>query len=97
MTWEDLDLSGYTEKETKVLHAVFDIPLGKALTYGEVAKKAGLSKAARFVGSVMRKNRLAPIIPCHRVVRKDGIGAYAGSYEQGTARKKQLLEEEGAL
>jgi O-6-methylguanine DNA methyltransferase len=63
----ELDFSGFTAKQVAVLKIVMGIPFGSTMSYGEVAKKAGLPGAARFVGNVMRINRLGPIIPCHRV------------------------------
>ena len=76
----------------KVLRVVAKIPKGKAMTYKEVASKAGNPKAARAVGAIMRTN-YNPDIPCHRVVRSDGS---LGSYNRGgMARKRELLREEG--
>ena len=94
----DFDFDGYTQKEIKVLNIVADIPFGETASYGEVAQRAGLRNAARFVGNVMRKNRFAPIIPCHRVVRTDGkIGNYSISLndpKKGRSIKKKLIEQE---
>ena len=53
----DLDFSGFTEKQIAVLKVVMQIPFGSTLAYGEVAKKAGLPGAARFVGNVMQIGR----------------------------------------
>ena len=89
----DLDFSGFTEKQIAVLKVVMQIPFGSTLAYGEVAKKAGLLGAARFVGNVMRINRLGPIIPCHRVVSSTGLGGYTGGIE----KKIDLLSREGAI
>lgn len=70
------------------------IPKGKTMTYGEVAKRAGSARAARAVGMVM-KNNYDPTVPCHRVIRSDGkIGEYNRG---GPKRKRELLEQEGAL
>jgi O-6-methylguanine DNA methyltransferase len=89
----DLDLSGFTAKQVSVLKVVMDIPYGSVMTYGEVARKAGLPGAARFVGNVMRINRLGPIIPCHRVVSSTGFGGYTG----GIDKKIDLLAREGVI
>lgn len=89
----DLDLSGFTAKQVSVLKVVMDIPYGSVMTYGDVAKKAGLPGAARFVGNVMRINRLGPIIPCHRVVSSTGFGGYTG----GIDKKIDLLAREGVI
>lgn len=88
-----LDFSGFTEKQIAVLKVVMKIPYGSTMAYGEVAKKAGLPGAARFVGNVMRINRLGPIIPCHRVVSSTGLGGYTG----GIDKKIDLLSREGAI
>ncbi len=88
-----LDFSGFTEKQIAVLQVVMQIPFGSTLAYGEVARKAGMPGAARFVGNVMRINRLGPIIPCHRVVSSTGLGGYTG----GIDKKIDLLSREGAI
>ena len=63
---------------TKVLNIVKAIPRGKVLTYLDVARRAGNPKAGRAVGSIMAKNKNRSI-PCHRVIRSDGvIGSYNG-------------------
>lgn len=76
----------------KVLDIVKRIPEGKALTYGEVARRAGNAHAARGVGAIMKTN-FDPSIPCHRVVRKDGLGGY----NRGTSEKRRKLTVEGFL
>ena len=78
----------------KVKDVVAKIPKGKALTYKEVAKKAGNEKAVRAVGSIMAKN-YDPKVPCHRVIRTDGK---IGNYNRGGEKaKRALLIKEGAL
>lgn len=76
----------------KVLAIVAEIPKGKVLSYGEVARRAGKPGAARAVGAILKTN-FNPAIPCHRVVRADGG---LGGYNRGIRRKKELLREEGA-
>lgn len=88
-----LDFSGFTPKQVSVLKVVMTIPFGSTMSYGEVAKKAGLPGAARFVGNVMRINRLGPVIPCHRVVSSTGLGGYTG----GIDKKIDLLAREGVI
>ncbi|MHA1964833.1 MAG: methylated-DNA--[protein]-cysteine S-methyltransferase [Candidatus Thorarchaeota archaeon] len=88
-----LDFSGFTPKQVSVLKVVMKIPYGSTMAYGNVAKKAGLSGAARFVGNVMRINRLGPVIPCHRVVSSTGLGGYTG----GIDKKIDLLAREGVI
>ena len=78
----------------KVRDIVRKIPKGKTMTYKQVATKAGSPNAARAVGAVMRSNYL-PDVPCHRVIRSDGV---IGEYNRGgSIRKRELLLAEGAL
>jgi len=77
----------------RVYEVVRKIPKGKILTYGEVAKKIGHSKAYRAVGNVLNKNT-NPEVPCHRVIKSDGkVGGYRG----GTKKKTSLLKKEGMI
>ncbi len=78
----------------KVLDIVSKIPEGKTMTYKQVATKAGSPGAARTVGAVMKQNYL-PNVPCHRVIRSDGV---IGDYNRGGSNKKRaLLQAEGAI
>ena len=78
----------------RVRAIVRSIKKGKTMTYGQVAAAAGHPGAARAVGMVM-KNNFDPTVPCHRVIRADGkIGDYNRG---GEARKRKLLQEEGAI
>lgn len=82
-----------------VLKVVRDIPEGKTLSYGEVARRAGSPGAARAVGMIMANNADRSV-PCHRVVRADGkIGGYNGvrGGRQGSDAKRALLVAEGAI
>lgn len=83
-------LGGYnlTPFQKKVLLAVFTVPKGETRTYKQVADMAGYPGAARAVGSVMRMNPLAPVIPCHRVIRSDGN---IGGYSAPGGRKKKII------
>ncbi|MCX5634027.1 MAG: MGMT family protein [Phycisphaerae bacterium] len=75
----------------KVVKVCKAIPLGRTITYSQLAKKAGFPKAARAVGSVLAKNPLPLIVPCHRVIRADGkIGKF--SAPGGSKTKKKMLE-----
>lgn len=77
-----------------VYKIVANIPKGTTMTYGQVARRAGKPGAARAVGTIMSHN-YRPSIPCHRVVRADGR---VGDYNRGgSARKAELLREEGFL
>jgi len=80
-----------------VIKYVMKLKRGEILTYSEIGDMIG-SKAYRAVGNVLRSNPLPLIIPCHRVIRKDGkIGGFSGitgeSWE--TELKKNLLQIEG--
>jgi O-6-methylguanine DNA methyltransferase len=84
-------MRSFTEKVKQV---VAHIPRGETMTYGEVARRAGNSRAARAVGAIMRTNR-DPKIQCHRVIRSDGR---IGNYNRGGEKaKRRLLIKEGAL
>lgn len=80
-----------TAFKEKVLNIVYEIPKGKVLTYKQVAVKTGNPNAARAVGSILRKN-YDPKIPCHRVIRSDGL---AGEYNRGRNEKIRKLRKEG--
>jgi methylated-DNA-[protein]-cysteine S-methyltransferase len=67
---------------------------GETVTYGELAARAGNAKAFRAVGSACARNPIPIVVPCHRVLPgSGGIGNYGG----GPARKRALLELEGAV
>lgn len=70
---------------------VRQIPKGQTATYGTVAAMAGRPGAARAVGTIM-KNNYDPTVPCHRVVKSNGIGQYNRG---GEAQKRALLQAEG--
>ncbi len=74
----------------KVFKIVKKILQGSFLTYREVARMAGSSKAWRAVGNILNRNR-DPKIPCHRVIRSDGK---IGGYKYGQKRKIELLKKE---
>ena len=85
-------LSNKTEFEREVLVATFRIPKGKVSTYKRIAKKIGRPRACRAVGNALHKNPLAPVVPCHRVVRSDGR---FGGKKRGAESRRNLLEKEG--
>ena len=88
-----LILSG-TEFQNKVWKELQNIPYGKTLSYSEQAKKLGKPKAVRAVASANANNRLAIVIPCHRVVASNGgLAGYAG----GLKRKQFLLNLEAEI
>ena len=84
-------LSRKTEFEKAVLMATLEIPRGKVSTYKRIAKRIGRPNAYRAVGNALHKNPLAPIIPCHRVIRSDGL--IVGDEQSVKERRRRLLEE----
>jgi len=77
-----------------VLEELGRVPFGEVTTYGALAAKAGKPRAARAVGTIMNRNPLPIVLPCHRVVGANGsLVGYAGGLE----RKQTLLRLEGAL
>ena len=94
----DLDLDAYastqglTEFERDVYRALARVPYGTAVSYRELAAAAGRPNAYRAAGSVMARNLLPVILPCHRVVRNDGR---LGQYGDDPAWKERLLKLEG--
>ena len=88
-----LALTG-TPFQRQVWEALQEIPYGETRSYGELAVAVGSEKAVRAVAGSNARNALAIIIPCHRVIGKDGsLSGYAG----GVERKLQLLKAEGAF
>lgn len=85
-----LDVAG-TPFAQKVWQELAKVPPGETVTYAEIARRLGMPLSARAVGRACAANRLAVVIPCHRVVRADG--GLAG-YRWGISRKRALLERE---
>ena len=78
-----------TEFQKKVWQELLNIPYGKVASYKRIAEIIGNPKAARAVGNANNKNKIAIIIPCHRVIGSNNkLIGYAG----GINRKKYLLE-----
>jgi O-6-methylguanine DNA methyltransferase len=87
------DLRSVTEFERAVLLKALEIPRGEVRTYSWIAAQIGHPAAVRAVGSALRKNPVPVLIPCHRVVRSDGvIGNYALG---GSTNKRAILAAEG--
>lgn len=85
-----------TPFERKVWKVLLTIPSGEVRSYSWIAKRVGSPHAARAVGNALKKNRFAPAVPCHRVVKKDGtLGGYSGP--GGPRKKRGLLKQEGVL
>lgn len=87
-----IDVEG-TDFQRRVWLALQEIPYGETRSYSEVAERLGQPMAARAVARACASNKVALIIPCHRVVREDGT---AGGYRWGVNRKQCLLEQERA-
>jgi methylated-DNA-[protein]-cysteine S-methyltransferase len=87
-----LDLTGVAGFRRDVLEAMATIPRGEAWTYAELAAEAGRPRAVRAAGTGCATNPLPILIPCHRVVRSDGM---LGNYGGGVAMKADLLTLEG--
>jgi AraC family transcriptional regulator, regulatory protein of adaptative response / methylated-DNA-[protein]-cysteine methyltransferase len=85
-----LDLQG-SDFECRVWNALREIPVGATATYGELAARLGVPRQAREVGEACAANMLAVVVPCHRVVKKNGS---ISGYRWGVRRKRKLLERE---
>ena len=90
----EVDLGPAREFGRAVLDQLARVPYGELTTYGTLAERAGRPRAARAVGTIMNRNPVPIVLPCHRVVGSTGsLVGYAG----GLDRKRTLLELEGAL
>lgn len=87
-----LDIQG-TAFQMKVWRYLMRIPAGEVQSYSEVARAIGKPSAVRAVASACARNRLAIVIPCHRVIRGDGG---MGGYRWGLERKRSLIAQERA-
>ena len=89
-----VDIERLTPFNRSVLEELARVPYGSLTTYGTLAGRAGRPRAARAVGTIMNRNPIPIVLPCHRVVGSTGsLVGYAGGLE----RKETLLELEGAL
>jgi methylated-DNA-[protein]-cysteine S-methyltransferase len=87
-----VDLRPATDFTRRVLEELTRVPYGETTTYGSLAQRAGRPSAARAVGTVMNRNPVPIVLPCHRVVGSTGsLVGYGG----GLDRKRHLLELEG--
>ena len=88
-----LDLRGHTPFEVAVWAKALEIPRGEVRPYGWIAAEIGKPKAVRAVGSALAHNPVPLVVPCHRVVRSDGmIGQYSMG---GPDAKRRILAAEG--
>jgi AraC family transcriptional regulator of adaptative response/methylated-DNA-[protein]-cysteine methyltransferase len=85
-----LDISG-TAFQALVWRALQRIPPGRTATYSEIAAALGRPRAVRAVAQACASNKLAVLVPCHRVVRRDGDLA---GYRWGVERKRALIARE---
>lgn len=77
-----------TKFQVKVWEALLRVPFGAVTTYGQIAREIGQPGASRAVGSAVGDNPVAYLIPCHRVIRKEGK---LGEYHWGSTRKKAIV------
>ncbi len=88
-----LDMHG-SEFQLRVWHALQQIPAGSTASYTDIANRIGMPKSARAVAQACAANALAVVVPCHRVVARDGK---LSGYRWGVQRKRSLLEKEAQL
>ncbi len=86
------DLRGLTPFATDVLEGALTIPPGEIRPYAWLASEVGRPKAVRAVGTALGHNPIPILIPCHRIVRSDGL---IGDYAWGTETKRRALAAEG--
>jgi AraC family transcriptional regulator of adaptative response/methylated-DNA-[protein]-cysteine methyltransferase len=77
-----------TDFEVRVWEALLRIPMGRAVSYQDIARHLGQPTAARAVGSAVGRNPISFVVPCHRVLRGDGS---LGGYHWGLTRKRALI------
>ena len=87
----DLRCSSFAQK---IYDAARGIPPGETITYGELARRIGKSGAARAVGTMLGRNPVPVIVPCHRIVAASGLGGFSAA--GGLRLKRRLLVLEGA-
>jgi len=91
----EIQLDG-TPFQRQVWQALHTIPSGETLTYGELAGRIG--SGARAVGNACRANPCPLVVPCHRVVARNGLGGFAGETSGRKLQiKRWLLHHEGCL
>jgi len=88
----ELQMTG-TKFQQAVWKTMLTIPVGKVLSYAEVAKRIRRPKAVRAVGTACGANPVPLLVPCHRVVGSNGLGGFGGGLEL----KRNLLRAEGAF
>lgn len=88
-----LKFSG-TQFQRDVYETLFEVEYGKTISYKELAKKSGHPNAYQAVGTALKNNKIAVIIPCHRVIKSNGN---LGGYNGGKWRKEKLLNLENTF
>lgn len=83
-----------TDFQVRVWRALLSVSPGDTISYSGLARLSGRPRAARAVGSAVGANRIAYLIPCHRVIRSDGK---LGQYGWGKARKAAMLAFDASL
>ena len=77
-----------TDFEVRVWETLLKIPMGRAVSYTDIARHIGPPTASRAVGSAVGRNPISFVVPCHRVLRGDGS---LGGYHWGLTRKRALI------
>lgn len=80
-----------TAFQHRVWDALADIPYGRTMSYGEIARIIGAPRASRAVGAAIGRNPISIVVPCHRVVGASGL---LTGYAHGVDRKRWLLDHE---
>jgi AraC family transcriptional regulator of adaptative response/methylated-DNA-[protein]-cysteine methyltransferase len=83
-----------TDFEVRVWEKLLDVPMGRLTTYSDLAARAGAPKAARAVGAAVGKNPICFVVPCHRVIGKNGE---LTGYHWGHTRKRAMLGWEAGM
>jgi methylated-DNA-[protein]-cysteine S-methyltransferase len=95
ISFDDLNMNGWSDFYRNVWIETSCIPFGKVSTYGRVARNISSPGAARAVGTALSRNPFPLIIPCHRVIQSNGkLGGFSGG---GNTMKRHLLEKEGVV
>jgi methylated-DNA-[protein]-cysteine S-methyltransferase len=88
------------EWDRRVLSEVRQVGWGRTASYGDIARRVGMPRAARAVGGALGRNPISLLIPCHRIIAADGtLGGYGGTgwvdRDRQLSRKEALLLREG--
>jgi O-6-methylguanine DNA methyltransferase len=95
-----IDLGDRPAFDQRVLGEVRRVAWGETASYGDIAKRVGMPRAARAVGGALGRNPISLLIPCHRIIAGDGtLGGYGGTgwldRDRQRSRKEALLVREG--